>query len=1224
MTKKKAGRAKQESPSIKAKVGKAAAARSVPDIRPETPPEKGFPIVGIGASAEGLGANGSRERSKAMTKKKPVQIKADVPPKNSPAPDKPGQAGRGLRLRTGKKAGAGDSKIRETLSPEAARQVLHELRVHQIELEMKNEELRRAREELGASQGRYFDLYDLAPIGYCILDRKGLIMEANLTAATLLGVARGSLIKQPITRFILPEDQDSYSRICEQLFETGSPQVFEFRMLRANAAPFWVRVEATVAEAADGTVACRVVVSDITERKQAEIRLQESNAKYEAIFEATGTATMLVEEDATIIRANSECLAATGYRPEELLGTKWPTYVAPESLEMMLKYHHLRREEPGNAPIKYEVRLVNKKGEIRNVVLDIAMIPGTKRSVVSMSDITERKAAEEALQKANERLLLAIVAGGVGIWELDVVKNKLTWDDQMFRLYGVTPDNFIGAYETWKARVHPEDVERSDAEVQMAWRGEKEYDTEFRVVWPSGAIHHIRARARVHRDAAGQSIKLIGTNYDITERKQAVEALRESEERFRGLYENATIGLYRTTPDGKIFLANRAMVKMLGYTSFEEISTRNLEKIGFEPSYSRRQFNKKFENESEVRGLESVWTRKDGSLVYIRESARAIRDAEGNILYYDGTVEDITERKVAEKALRISEEKYRLLVENAAEAILVAQDGMLKFVNHIASEIIGYSKEELLSSPFLDFIHPDDRNMVGERYLRRLAGDASQPRYEFRLVARDGSIKWVELNAIQVDWEGRPAVLNFLSDITERKRGEEALRENESRYRELFEAESDAIVLIDNATGNILEANSAAAALYGYDCAELLTKRNTDLSAEQEETQRVTHETPIISDKVVTIPLRFHRKKDGTVFPVEITGRFFIREGRSVHIAAIRDITERKRGEEALRQAEENFRRSLDESPLGIRIVTFEGETLYANRAILDIYGYGDIEELRSTPIKKRYTPASYAEYQIRKKMRTNGEACPSGYEISIIRKTGERRRVQVLRKDILWNGQKQFQSIYRDITETQKLEEKLQESLSGMRKAFDGIIQVLSTISEKRDPYTAGHQTRVADLTRAIAQDMGLSAERVEGVRLAGTIHDIGKVSVPAEILSKPARLTNIEFDMVKSHPQVGYEILHDVDFSWPLAEMVLEHHERMDGSGYPKGLKGEAILLEARILAVADVVEAMASHRPYRPALGIEAALEEIEKNRGILYDSSVVSACLGLFREKRFAFK
>ena len=328
-----------------------------------------------------------------------------------------------------------------------------------------------------------------------------------------------------------------------------------------------------------------------------------------------------------------------------------------------------------------------------------------------------------------------------------------------------------------------------------------------------------------------------------------------------------------------------------------------------------------------------------------------------------------------------------------------------------------------------------------------------------------------------------------------------------------------------------------------------------------------------------------------------------------------------KRAEEGLRQAEENFRRSMDESPLGIRIVSVEGETLYANRAILDIYGYDSIEELRSTPVKNRYAPESYAEYRIRKKKRINGEPIPSEYEIGIVRKTGENRRLQVCRKEVLWNGNKQFQAIYRDITDQKKSEEKLRETLGGLRKAFGGIIQVLSAMTEKRDPYTAGHQKRVADLARAIGREMDLVQERVEGLRLAGIVHDIGKVSIPAEILSKPSRLNALERALMQSHPEIGHDILKDIDFSWPIDEMVLQHHERLDGSGYPRGLKGKEIILEARILAVADVVEAMASHRPYRPALGTEAALNEIEKNKGILYDLDVVAACLRLFREKDY---
>ena len=204
-----------------------------------------------------------------------------------------------------------------------------------------------------------------------------------------------------------------------------------------------------------------------------------------------------------------------------------------------------------------------------------------------------------------------------------------------------------------------------------------------------------------------------------------------------------------------------------------------------------------------------------------------------------------------------------------------------------------------------------------------------------------------------------------------------------------------------------------------------------------------------------------------------------------------------------------------------------------------------------------------------------------------------------------------------------ENLEQMVAARTGQWREALSGTIKAMSLAVEKRDPYTAGHQQRVADLAVAIADVVGLSAERREGVYLAGIVHDLGKISVPAEILSKPGRLCGLEFGLIKNHCEVGYDILKEVRFPWPIAQMVLQHHEKMDGSGYPRGLSGEDILPEARILCVADVVEAMASHRPYRPAMGIDAALEEISSNGNKLYDPDVVKACLGLFRKKGFTF-
>ena len=215
-------------------------------------------------------------------------------------------------------------------------------------------------------------------------------------------------------------------------------------------------------------------------------------------------------------------------------------------------------------------------------------------------------------------------------------------------------------------------------------------------------------------------------------------------------------------------------------------------------------------------------------------------------------------------------------------------------------------------------------------------------------------------------------------------------------------------------------------------------------------------------------------------------------------------------------------------------------------------------------------------------------------------------------------------EQLVAEIAVRKRAEEELQRSFERLRRTLEGTVNTLVSAIEIRDPYTAGHQRRVTQLACAIAKEMGLPKEQIEGLRMAGMIHDLGKISIPAEILSKPGGLNELEWGIIKAHSQVGYDILKPVEFPWPVAEIVLQHHERLDGSGYPASLSGEEIMLEARILAVADVVEAMASHRPYRPPRGLDKALEEISRNRGVLYDPEVVDVCLKLFTEKGFAFE
>jgi PAS domain S-box-containing protein len=367
---------------------------------------------------------------------------------------------------------------------------------------------------------------------------------------------------------------------------------------------------------------------------------------------------------------------------------------------------------------------------------------------------------------------------------------------------------------------------------------------------------------------------------------------------------------------------------------------------------------------------------------------------------------------------------------------------------------------------------------------------------------------------------------------------------------------------------------------------------------------------------------RFVKKNNEVMWVLETITPIVYKEDRAT-LGSFMDITGRKLMEEQLRQSEEKYRTILQTIQEGYFEVDLAGNFTFFNDAMCRLYGYSK-EEMMDMNYRV-YTDKENAKklFQTFNKVYKTGEPT-EGFDWKIIRKNRTKIYIEAsasLQKDS--SGKPiGFKGIVRDVTERKLADAKLQQTLEILRKAVGTTTQVLISALEARDPYTAGHQVRSADLARAIATEMGLPHDKIDGIRLAGSIHDIGKLSIPAEILSKPSKLTNIEFSLIKEHSHSGYEMLKDMESRWPLAQIIYQHHERINGSGYPRNLKGDEIIIEARIMAVADVVESMASHRPYRPALGIDAALEEIEKNKGILYDNDVVDSCLRLFRKKGYS--
>lgn len=332
---------------------------------------------------------------------------------------------------------------------------------------------------------------------------------------------------------------------------------------------------------------------------------------------------------------------------------------------------------------------------------------------------------------------------------------------------------------------------------------------------------------------------------------------------------------------------------------------------------------------------------------------------------------------------------------------------------------------------------------------------------------------------------------------------------------------------------------------------------------------------------------------------------------------------ERRQAREFLQESEERYRNLIESTYDLIQSVAPDGRFLFVNRAWQETLGYTKAE-LSSINLWKIIHPQSLSHCQeifsqvIKGKSIKNTQATFVAKDGNPILVEGNVTGRYMGDKLIATHG------FFRDITERKQTEQKLQQSYKKLQKTMEDAIYTIGKIVETRDPYTAGHQKNVSQLATFIAQEMKLPQDRIEGVRIASLIHDIGKIAIPAEILSEPSRLTEIEYNLIQAHSQTGYDILKSIEFPWPVAEIVLQHHEKIDGSGYPNKLKGDEIILEAKIIGVADVVDAMSSHRPYRPALGIDKALEEISQNKGILYAPEVVDACIKLFKEKGFKFE
>jgi PAS domain S-box-containing protein/putative nucleotidyltransferase with HDIG domain len=588
--------------------------------------------------------------------------------------------------------------------------------------------------------------------------------------------------------------------------------------------------------------------------------------------------------------------------------------------------------------------------------------------------------------------------------------------------------------------------------------------------------------------------------------------------------------------------------------------------------------------------------------------------------YFVALFDDITQRKRAElEAALLSS-----AIQNASVSVMIVDEGaQIMRVNRRACETLGLSAKALVSMTLAD-IDPAFGIDRWPAYLETLRKHGPQRVIREVRTGADGGMAPLELHLSLVRVGDHEVVVAFAHDISDRLAAEVALRERERVLSTLMSNLPGMAYRCANDAKWTMEFVSAGCEeLTGCAPAELVGNATVAYADVIAETHRemVAQEVAggVAPDQrwTLTYPIITATGQEKWVWERGVAVRDAQGEVQALE-GLITDVTAQHEAEERLALAASEWRQTFDAMTDCVAVLDEKGRVLRCNAATSEFTGLG-FGDIVGRPCYEVFHGAAAPHPDCpHARSRASGRAESSTFE-----QGGHWLRVTC--QPVVDAQSCIFGAVHvvTDVTEMKRTEQRLVESVAKQRVITDGVIAALARAIDVRDPYTAGHERRVSELAAAMARQLGFGEDRCEGVRVAGMLHDVGKIIIPAEILSKPGRLSETEFRLIQAHARASFDILESIDFPWQIAEMALQHHERLDGSGYPRGLRGEQLLPEACVLAVADVVEAMSSHRPYRAALGIEAALGEITSGAGRLYDANAVAACVELLANGRFSF-
>ena len=764
--------------------------------------------------------------------------------------------------------------------------------------------------------------------------------------------------------------------------------------------------------------------------------------------------------------------------------------------------------------------------------------------------------------------------------------------------------------------------------------GKAVYNVCHAINMPDGRRSLLSINAAPLFDDEGKFDSMIATIQDITERNKAEEALEEREVLLNSVETIAKVGGW------EMDMATGKATWSKGTYDIVEIDYNKPvpglhEHVGYYlPEYREMIENKMkaLEETKEPMKFEAALKTAKGNIKWCQAFGEAVVK-DGKLIKLMGTFQDITERKRAEMALRESEEKFRKAFSTSPDTIAITRvsDGLCVAINKSFTQVMGYEESEIVGKSILTmniWSNPADR----QKMIEGLKAEGVIENFQTIFLTKTGMPLHALMSAALIELNGETHILNTARDITKQIKAEATLRESEVRFRELFNNMSSAVAVYqatdDGEDFIFTDFNASAEKLEKVDRASVIGKSVRQVFPGVMEfglftvLQRVWH-----TGRPESHPISLYKDE-------KISGwreNYVYKLPSGDIVAVYDDVTERKQTEDAIIKSKLLLQLVIDSTPDWIYVKDFQHRFLLVNKSFADAQNiasqdmigradtdFFDVELCLGNPDKGIVGFHADDEQAFHGHMVHSPKNIISGAD-------GSQHVYDTYKIPLTDQSGKIYGALVysRDFTARQKAEDERESALEAVQKTMTSMISTMSKIVEMRDPYTSGHQQRVADLSDAIAREMNFDNSQIEYLVMAAKVHDIGKMYVPSDILSKPGKLSTMELNLIKTHAQGSFDILQDIEFARPVALMALQHHERLDGSGYPNGLKSEEILIEAKILAVADVVEAMSSYRPYRPALGVDKALDEISRNKGILYDVDVVDTCLKLFNEQRFKF-